>query len=115
MKRWIVLAVLCWTVQLNPSNVMHVIDGDTFKLYPFKVWPGIAATDERVRLRTTSASEKSETKGPDATAFVRAWLERGSFQVKACRRDGLGRLLGEVTRPGEPSLSDALKAAGFSK
>jgi len=103
---------LCWTIGLSPAHISRVIDGDTVVLTTVRVWPGVAVTDERVRILGVDAAELKEEKGPDAKVFTENWLLAGSMTLKVCKRDSFGRLLGEVKR-GEESLDQALISAGL--
>jgi len=115
MRQLVLLALLCWTLQLTPSNVTRVIDGDTFVLNAVQVWPGVAAINEKVRVRDVDTPELSEPLGKEAKQFTEQWLATAAFDLKVCRRDSFGRVLGEVTRSGSLSLSESLKKAGLAK
>ena len=106
----LLLFALCWTIGLSPAHISRVIDGDTVVLTTVRVWPGVAVTDERVRLLGVDAAELNAPKGPDAKVFTENWLLGGAMTLRVCKRDAFGRLLGEVKR-GDESLADALIGA----
>lgn len=116
MSRWLPVALLCTTLQLDPTWVLRVIDGDTFLIRN----AGITNT-EGVRVCQTIDGAKAvcvntpETDAADpeqklqaaATVFAEEWLMAGPFTLAACQRDSFGRLLGVVTR-GESNLGQSL-------
>ena len=110
----LLVALLCWTIQITPGHILRTIDGDTFILTAVRVWPGIAAVDERVRVLGVDTPELNQPKGPEAKAFTETWLAQGPIALRVCKRDAFGRLLGEITRDGV-NLADALRAAGMAK
>lgn len=104
-------STLCWSLILAPGEVLKTVDGDTFYLRTVKVWPGIAAVDEKVRVLEIDTPERGQPGFDAARAFTANWLAQGDFTMTACKRDSFGRLLVRVTRDGA-SLADALYAAG---
>ena len=98
---------------LVTGEVVRVVDGDTFDMRA-QVWLNVTVT-ERVRVLGVDAKEAREPGGAEATAFARAWLEKGPVRVRACGRDSFGRVLGIVTNASGETLADALKAAGHAK
>lgn len=117
------LSLFCTTLQLDPTWVLRVIDGDTFVLRN----AGITNT-EGVRVCQTIDGAKAvcvntpETDAADpaqkleaaaATVFTEEWLMAGPFTLAACQRDSFGRLLGVVTR-GESNLGQSLLDHGHA-
>lgn len=96
----------CLEVTLPPAQVERTIDGDTFILYHVGVPP-----EERVRVLRVNAFELRDSLGPVARAFTVAWLARGPFTIRACKRDSFGRLLAIVWRvPADTLASDIIAA-----
>jgi|CXWL01.1.fsa_nt_gi endonuclease YncB( thermonuclease family) len=119
----LVFSLFCTTLQLDPSWVLRVIDGDTFLIRN----AGITNT-EGVRVCQTVDGRKavcvntpeSDADSPDerlqaaaATVFAEEWLMAGPFTLAACQRDSFGRLLGVVTR-GESNLGQSLLDSGHA-
>lgn len=104
----VLFSFFCATLQLDPSWVLRVKDGDTFVLRN----AGITAT-ETVRICCVDTPEKRTPGADEATAFTTQWLQTGPFTLDACTRDSFGRLLGTVTRDGQ-NLADALLDAGHA-
>lgn len=107
-RRTLLLALLCWTVWATPGRV---VDGDTFEAR-VRIWPGLEAY-ETVRVLDV---DTPEMKGPAREAglaakrFAEEWLRRGDVEIRACKRDSFGRLLGTVTRHGENLAQELLRA-----
>lgn len=117
------LALYCATLQLDPTWVLRVKDGDTFVIRNAGI-----TNSEDVRVCYGLAGSKAvcvntpETDAPDAeeklraaaaTVFTEEWLMAGPFTLAACQRDAFGRLLGVVTR-GEANLGQALLDEGYA-
>jgi endonuclease YncB( thermonuclease family) len=110
--KWLACCLLCWTVT---ATVVRTIDGDTADIRA-DIWPGLTVS-ERIRVLDIDTPEKRKANWVEylqATAFTRAWLERGPFQIHVCKRDFAGRLLAIVSREGEV-LADRLREAGHVK
>jgi endonuclease YncB( thermonuclease family) len=110
--KWIACCLLCWSVT---ATVVRTIDGDTAEIKA-DIWPGLTVT-ERVRVLDIDTPEKRKANWVEylqATAFTRAWLERGPFQIHVCERDFAGRLLSKVWR-GDSVLAEELRKAGHAK
>ena len=117
------LALYCTTLQLDPSWVLHVRDGDTFVIRN----AGITNTEpirvcQDISQRKAVCVNTPETDAPDpaeklhaaaATAFTESWLMAGPFTLAACERDSFGRLLGVVTRA-DSNLGQALLDEGHA-
>lgn len=103
-----VLALFCTTLQLDPSWVVRVKDGDTFVIRN----AGITNVED-VRVCCINTPEKKVDGFREATAFTTQWLAAGPFALNVCKRDSFGRLLGTVTRDGQ-DLADALLDAGLA-
>lgn len=101
-------ALFCTTLQLDPTWVLRVKDGDTFVLRN----AGITNVED-VRVCCVDTPEKKAPGFDDATAFTDRWLHAGPFALTVCKRDSFGRLLGTVTRGGE-DLATALLEAGLA-
>lgn len=119
----LVWSLFCTTLQLDPTWVLRVIDGDTFLIRN----AGITNT-EGVRVCQTIDGRKavcvntpeSDVADPDghleaaaATLFTEEWLMAGPFTLAACQRDSFGRLLGVVTR-GDSNLGQSLLDSGHA-
>ncbi len=111
------VACLCTTLQLDPTWVLRVKDGDTFVIRN----AGITnSEDVRVchlidgpKAVCVNTPETEEDGSTEATLFTQQWLMSGAFTVTACKRDNFGRLLGMVTR-GETNLGQALLDEGHA-
>ncbi len=100
--------------------VRRVVDGDTLVA-------SIDGADERVRMLGVDAPESVtpdrpvECFGPEAAARARALLPEGtrirlSADPTQGRRDRFGRLLAEVTRPGDArTINEQLVAEGYAE
>lgn len=119
----LVFSLFCTTLQLDPTWVLRVIDGDTFIIRN----AGITNT-EGVRVCQTIDGRKAvcvntpeaDADSPEerlqaaaATVFAEEWLMAGPFTLAACQRDSFGRLLGVVTR-GDSSLGQSLLDNGHA-
>lgn len=104
----VVASLFCTTLQLDPSWVLRVKDGDTFVIRNAGI-----TNFEDVRVCCINTPEKKQPQFAEATAFTTQWLEAGPFVLEACKRDSFGRLLGTVTRDGH-DLADALLEAGLA-
>lgn len=103
----------CWSIIVAPTDVLKVVDGDTFYLRPVQVWPGIGAVGEKVRVLYVDTPElRTGPLADSAKAFTARWLQVGDFTLNACSRDSFGRLLATVTRNGR-SLADTLISSGL--
>lgn len=93
----------CLSLDIPTSQVKRVHDGDTFTLYSVGV-----TNEEQVRVLGVNAPELGTGPAADsATAFTKRWVQAGTFQISACKRDKYGRLLASVTRAGK-NLADTL-------
>lgn len=108
VQAWVVASLFCTTLQLDPSWVLRVKDGDTFVIRNAGI-----TNFEDVRVCCINTPEKKQPQFAEATAFTTQWLEAGPFILEACKRDSFGRLLGTVTRDGH-DLADALLEAGLA-
>ena len=99
------LALYCATLQLDPTWVLRVKDGDTFVIRNAGI-----TTYEDVRVCCVDTPEKKDPGFDDATAFTDRWLHTGPFTLDVCKRDSFGRLLGVVTRDGHDLATDLLEA-----
>lgn len=104
---FLLLLFACLTLQIPPTQVRRILDGDTFAL-----WNVGLGNEERVRVLEIDTPERGQPGYEEARAFTAAWLAQGNFTLSACRRDSFGRLLATVTRNGV-SLADALYNAGL--
>lgn len=104
----VVWSLFCTTLQLDPTWVLRVKDGDTFVIRNAGI-----TNSEDVRVCCINTPEKKQPQFAEATAFTTQWLEAGPFVLEACKRDSFGRLLGTVTRDGQ-DLADALLDAGLA-
>lgn len=109
--------LICTMLQLDPSWVLRVKDGDTFVLRN----AGISNTED-VRVCLTIARnvaqcvntpESNEPGFTEATRFTDAWLQEGPFDLFFCKRDSFGRFLGQVTRR-DANLGQALLDHGHA-
>lgn len=126
MRRTLALvhvALFCTTLQLDPTWVLRVKDGDTFVIRNAGI-----TTYEDVRVcqditqrkpvcvntpETDAADPTEKLHAAAATAFTEDWLMAGPFTLAACERDSFGRLLGVVTRH-ESNLGQALLDEGHA-
>lgn len=107
-KPLVFFALYCATLQLDPTWVLRVKDGDTFVIRNAGI-----TTFEEVRVCCVDTPEKKEPGFDEATVFTSRWIEEGPFTLEVCKRDNFGRLLGTVTRQGL-DLADALLEAGLA-
>lgn len=111
-RSWALICLLgCWIVNATP---IKTIDADTFDA-ELEIWLGLVAV-ERIRLLGVDAPEMRGTTaaaGKAAKQFTAEWLARGPVEIKTCRRDAFGRLLGNVNRGGD-DLATALLATGHA-
>lgn len=99
------VALFCTTLQLDPTWVLRVKDGDTFVIRNAGI-----TTSEDVRVCCVDTPEKKDPGFDDATAFTDRWIHTGPFTLQVCKRDSFGRLLGTVTRDGHDLATDLLEA-----
>lgn len=104
----ILTGLWCTTLQLDPSWVLRVKDGDTFVVRNAGI-----TNSEDVRVCCINTPERKQPRAEEATGFTTDWLKAGPFVLEACKRDSFGRLLGTVTRDGQ-DLADALLEAGLA-
>lgn len=100
----ILLLVQCLTIQVLPSHVKRVIDGDTFILYSVGV-----PNEERVRILGVDTPELGMPGADSARAYTIRWLTAGSFVMKACKRDSFGRYLAVITRYSDTLSVDLIR------
>lgn len=119
----LVFSLFCTTLQLDPSWVLRVIDGDTFVIRNAGI-----TNSEGVRVcqtidgskavcvntpETTAADPDERLQAAAAAVFTEDWLMAGPFTLAACQRDSFGRLLGVVTRD-ESNLGQSLLDSGHA-
>jgi micrococcal nuclease len=117
------IALACIIVTLAASDILRVIDGDTWDLQPFTIYapvpllevrPAAVLHRQRVRLLGIDTPERGQPRFAEATDSARVWFSRGSHKMEACSRDFNGRLLAWISR-GIDSLHVFLGNAGLSK
>ena len=109
----LLLFVLCWTITI--SQPAQVIDGDTFDVSAH-IWHHLWAY-ERVRVLDIDTPEMKKLTlqaALRAKAFTESWLAAGPFEIRSCKRDSFGRILGKVSR-GQQLLAEELHKAGHTK
>lgn len=119
----LVFSLFCTTLQLDPTWVLRVIDGDTFVIRNAGI-----TNHEGVRVcqtidgakavcvntpETDAADPEQKLQAAAATLFAEEWLMAGPFTLAACQRDSFGRLLGVVTR-GDSNLGQSLLDSGHA-
>jgi len=82
----------------------YAIDGDTLR-----------CGDARVRLARIDTPEKREAGFREAKDAMRLLIEGKEVRCVVRRREKYGRLLGECSTAGTPSLSDAMLTNGLAK
>jgi micrococcal nuclease len=98
--------------------LVRVLDGDTIDI---DLDLGFSLTlRQRIRLKGLDAPELTRpterAAGEAAKAFVQAWLEPpGTIYIETTKDDKYGRMLGDFIREGQPSLCNALLAAGLAR
>lgn len=113
----LVWSLFCTTLQLDPSWVLRVKDGDTFVIRNAGITNSedvrvCQAIDGRKAV-CVNTPESDEDGFLDARLFTTAWLAEGPFTLAACQRDSFGRLLGVVTRA-DSNLGQSLLDSGHA-
>jgi endonuclease YncB( thermonuclease family) len=110
---WPATAAACWTVHV--VSIERVVDGDTF-VADLQIFPKLTVT-ERVRVLDVDTPERTDPVAWEkARQFTDQWLkESGLTEVRTCKYDAFGRLLGTVTSRTKGDLAAALIAAGLGK
>jgi endonuclease YncB( thermonuclease family) len=104
----------------HPSEVLRVIDGDTFEAR-VHLWPGLDITT-RVRLRGIDAPEfkarcaEERERAERAREALRAILQQGEVGIAHVTLDKFGgRVVADASTELTPDVSAALIAAGMAR
>lgn len=100
---------------IQPGEITRYVDGDTVDAL-VRVWMGFQdrpiIIPERIRVLGVDAAELRDPKGPAAKEMTESWLQRGPVELRACKRDSFGRVLGTITRD-DQNLATLLIEAGL--
>jgi endonuclease YncB( thermonuclease family) len=103
-----------------PTEVLRVVDGDTFEAR-VQVWPGLAITS-KIRLRGIDAPElkancaEEQRRADAARAALQTMLAAGGVGVFNVSQDKYGgRVVADAAADGTPNVSAALLSRGLAR
>lgn len=112
---WIIVlgiahAETCMTLDVQPSQILDIYDGDTFTMS----LGALGQVHIRIEGVDTPERNKKQVGWDTAREFTRQWLAQGPFKLSTCFVMTLGRFVGSPSRNGT-TLASALIAAGHVK